>query len=89
MDKNCKINYIGTIVRPYKNEMEVLLKFNGCLNHEKSIFISKIRCVGIEREKLAIKLVANGISNTRNEIIIDTGNFLNHFKYRNLLKSLF
>ena len=80
VDKNCKLIYIGIIVRPCLNEMEVLIKFNGCSNHEKSIFISKIRCVGIEREKLAIKLVANGISNTRNEIIIDTGNFLKAFQ---------
>ena len=75
IDKNCNMIYVGTIESPYSYEMEVFLKFNGLANHEKAFFISKRRCAGIEREKLAIKLVANGISNTRNEIIINRSNF--------------
>ena len=68
-DKNCNMIYTGTIESLFSNKIEIILRYSGLANHKKSIYISKSRCVGIEREKLAIKLVADGISNTRNEII--------------------
>ena len=79
LDKNCKMIFTGTTESQYSNEMEIILKYSGLSNHEKSIFTSKTRCVGMQRENLAIRLTANGISNTRNEIIINNSNFINIF----------
>ena len=73
VDKNCKITYTGTIRSPILNEFELSLEWNGFALHSLMNSVSvKPRCTGEARNKLALRLIANGISNTRNEIILNS-----------------
>ena len=74
VDKTCDIVFIGIIDKPFENNMEITLNWNGSPNHQDRIHrIAKHRCTGLERKNLALKLVANGISNTRNDMIATKG----------------
>ena len=72
VDKNCLINYTATIKNSILNEFELSLEWNGFALHSMmNSVIAKPRCTGDSRKALALRIIANGISNTRNEIILN------------------
>lgn len=53
----------------YDGETDCVISWNGCQDHEISISQTIPRITGNDRRLLSLKLISDGISNTRNDII--------------------
>ena len=62
------------IIHSFKSPFDLTIKWIGKPDHEIASFNSKSlqpRITGNERKSLGLELLANGITNTRNNIILD------------------